>query len=163
MILSIIIILIIMFIILKYPDLFHTGNDFISGRYIRLERYSGNDPITFSNFIIFDMNNNIIKPYEIAVNPSLAYGNGITLKARDSRNLDDIVLIETTGGASSKPYVEYDLGIPKKISKIIIFNRKKYSSRMQNTTLFIIDSDRNLIFEKKIDTVNDIYYIDIKE
>lgn len=154
MILSVLVIFIILYIYIKYPHIFDFKQN-TSGRYIRLERESGSEAINFANFIIKG-NNQIINPIALNVNPGLALGDGIKPTANNA-DLTDIVLVETM--STGIPYIEYDLGTSKNISDIIIFNRKKYKERMNNTVLWILDNDRNIIFEKKIDNVQDIYHI----
>jgi hypothetical protein len=161
MVLSVLIIFIIIFIYLKYPQVFSFKTNFVNGRYIRLDREAGSEAINIANFIIYDLDGSIITPNALSVNPNIAFGNGKNPQARTTNDLSDIVLIETTSGTSGSPYIEYDLGTIKKVSKILIINRKKYNTRMQKTVLRILDEDRNQIFEKKITDLNDIYSIDI--
>lgn len=162
MFIAVLILFIILLIYLKYPQLFEFKNNYISGRYIRLERERGDEPINFANFIIYDSYDSIIKPYDLSVNPGLAFGNGKYPKVKDISDPEDIVLVETLSGKTGLPYVEYDLGIARKISKIVIINRKKFNDRMKNTILRIIDSDRNQVFEKTILELQEIYSIDLK-
>lgn len=161
MVLSVLIVFIILFIYLKYPQVFEFKKRFMSGRYIRLERESGSsDPINFANFIIYDEDGTVITPSELSVNPAVAFGDGRIPKAKTTGDLADVVLIETTGGTGT-PYIEYDLGAIRKVSNILIVNRKKFGQRMQKTVLRVLDEERNQIFEKKILDLQDIYSINI--
>jgi hypothetical protein len=161
MLVPVLIIFIIIFLYLKYPDVFSFKSNFTEGRYVRLERESGSDPINVANFVVYDVDDKIILPNSLGINPGIALGDGKTPSASSADDLSDIVLIATTSDSSTVPYIEYDLGDTKKISKVIILNRKKYGSRMQKTILRILDSDRNQIVEKKITELRDIYLINI--
>lgn len=161
MVLSVLIIFIILFVYLKYPHVFSFKTNFTSGRYIRLEREAGSEPINIANFIIYDIDGTIITPNALSVNPDIAFGDGKYPKAKTSTDLADIVLIETRASSTSLPYIEYDLGSSKKVSKILIINRKKYNQRMQGTLIRILDDDRNQVYEKKISELQDIYSINI--
>lgn len=158
MVLSVLIVFIILFIYLKYPQVFSFKQTYLSGKYIRLDRESGSDPINFANFIIKDDEGSIIIPNEVSVNPTLAFGNGRNPKSKGA-DVTDVILIET--GGSGTPYVEYDLGSTRNIANVIIVNRKKYNDRMNKTVLRVLDDDRNQIFEKKISDIQDIYSINI--
>lgn len=158
MVLSVLIVFIILFVYLKYPQVFEFKRNFKSGRYIRLEREAGTDAINFANFIIHGDDGSVIVPTEVSINPSIAFGDGRIPKSKTG-DVTDVVLIETTGTGS--PYIEYDLGATRKISNIVIINRKKFGQRMQRTVLRVLDDDRNQIFEKKITELQDIYFINI--
>lgn len=164
MVLSVLIIFIILFVYLKYPQVFSFKSNYTLGRYIRLEREVGNEPINIANFIIYDIDGEVITPNALSVNPNIAFGDGKNPKAKtytDSTKNDpaDVILIETTASSTSLPYIEYDLGTSRKISRLLIINRKKFSTRMQRTIIRILDDDRNQIFEKKISELQDIYSI----
>ena len=158
MVLSVLIVFIILYIYLKYPQVFEFKNNFRNGRYIRLERETGTDAINFANFIIHDEDGALIHPTELSVNPAIAFGDGRVPKSK-AGDVTDIILIETTN--TSTPYIEYDLGTTRKISNVVIINRKKFGQRMQKTVLRVLDDDRNQIFEKKISELLDIYSINI--
>lgn len=164
MVLSVFIIFIVLFVYLKYPQVFNFTNKYVSGRYIRLERNSGSDPINFANFIIYDDKGNALTPTGLSVFPGLASGlDGIYPKAIGSGTTDDIVLVETSG--SGNPYIEYDIGSVKNISNIVIVNRKKtasrYNERMNGTVIKILDNERVQIFSKLISTVQETYSINM--
>lgn len=159
MVVSVLIVFIILFVYLKYPQVFNFKTNFVSGRYVRLERETGTDPIGIANFIIYDIDGNLITPNALSVNPSTAAGNGRYPIAVSTT--DDVVLIATSTGTDTIPYIEYDLGTTKKISRILIINRKKTSQLMQKTVLRALDDDRNQIFEQKISDLKDMYSINI--
>lgn len=159
MVLSVLIVFIIVFVYLKYPQVFSFKSNFTSGRYIRLERESGTDAIGVSNFIIHDLDGSVITPNALSVNPRVSFGDGRYPKSKSST--DDIVLIETGVGTNSTPYIEYDLGTLRKISRVVIVNTRKNNQRIQKTVLRVLDEDRNQIFEKKISELQDIYSINI--
>lgn len=160
MVISVLIVFIIIFIYLKYPQVFSFKSNYTSGRYIRLDREDGTDPISVGNFIVYDSDGTIITPNSLSVNPRATIGDGKNPKSISDPT--DIVLIETSPGASgSIPYIEYDLGIVKKISRVLIINRKKYGQFMQKTVLRVLDDDRNQIFEKKISDLQEMYSINI--
>ena len=159
MVVSVLIVFIMLFIYLKYPQVFNFKTNFVSGRYIRLEREAGNEPIGVANFIIYDIDGNLITPNALSVNPSAAAGNGRFPIAASTT--DDIVLIATISGSNSMPYIEYDIGTARKISRVLIVNRKKSPQLMQKTVLRVLDEDRNQIFEKKISDLQDMYSINI--
>lgn len=160
MIVFVLIVFIILYLYFKYPHIFDLKRKYITGRYIRLERESGSDPINYANFIINDEDGKVINPIELSVNPGISFGDGKNPKSTIG-DIEDIVLIETTSLSTSVPYVEYDLGLMRNISNIIIINRKKYKERMGKTIIRILDDNRNQIFEKKIIDIQDIYYINI--
>ena len=54
MLISILIVFIILYVYIKYPYVFDFKKEYLSGRYIRLDRESGTDSINFANFIIYD-------------------------------------------------------------------------------------------------------------
>lgn len=159
MVVSVLIVFIILFVYLKYPHIFNFKTNFVSGRYIRLEREAGSDPVGVANFVIYDIDGNIITPNALSVNPSAAAGNGrFPISTSTS---DDIVLIATITGTTSMPYIEYDIGTARKISRVLIVNRKKNPQNMQKTVLRVLDEERNQIFEKKISDLQDMYSINI--
>lgn len=161
MVVSILLLFIILYVYLKYPHVFEFKQRYRNGRYIRLERESGLEAITFANFIITDEDGLLLTPTEVSVNPSLKNGDGRAPKS-SLGDATDIVLIETEiGSGSVSPYIEYDLGSIKKIANIVIINRTKFKQQMQKTVLKILDNDRNIIFEKKITELQDIYFINI--
>jgi hypothetical protein len=159
MVLSVLLVFIIAFVYLKYPQVFTFKSNFTSGRYVRLEREAGTDAIGVANFVILDVEGTVILPNALSVNPAVAFGNGKFPQSRDF--IDNVILIESNPGTSSSPYIEYDLGSARKISKIIIMNTKRNNQRMQKTVLRVLDEDRNQIFEKKISEIQDIYSINI--
>lgn len=163
MVLSVFIIFIVLFVYLKYPQVFEFNSKYSTGRYIRLERTSGSDPINYANFIIYDDKASLLLPTSLNVYPGLTAGlNGINPKSLGV-DTSDIVLVETSGAGT--PYVEYDLGSVKNISNIVIINRKKtasrYNERMSGTTLKILNNDRVTIFTKQINEVQETYSIKI--
>ena len=161
MVLSVLIIFIILFVYLKFPQVFAFKTNFVSGRYIRLEREAGSDPVNVANLVIYDLDGSVIVPNALSVNPSVAFGNGRTPQAKTSSDLSDVILIETASSTTSLPYIEYDLGTARKISRVLIVNRKNFNQRMQKTVLRVLDDDRNQIFEKKITELHDMYSINI--
>jgi hypothetical protein len=164
------IIIILGYMIYKYPNIFDLKQKYIIGRYIRLDREANTfDPITYANFIIYNNKYEIINPIELSVFPSLAKGNGIYPQA-DLGDLNDIILVETVSSSDYVPYIEYDLGITKKISNVTIINRKvtylnksqKINEKLNKTILSVLNEDRNQVFEKKISNIQSIYSINIE-
>lgn len=167
MIVAVLLVFIIIYVYYKYPDFFDFRQKFVTGRYVRLERESGSDPINFANFIIRDKLGSVINPVELNINPSLLFGDGRTPRAYSSTELDDIVLIETAGSVDS--YIEYDIGSAKNISNVTIINRRlttnnaaqRVNERLKDTVLRILDNNRNGMFEKRIINVQNVYSIDV--
>jgi len=157
---AVLFVFIIIFLYFNYPNVFNINTKFIDGKYVRLERINGYDPINFANFIIDDNDGNVIVPVAANVNPNIAFGDGKTPKAK-AGNATDIVLIETTSNTYSQPFVEFDLGGLKKVSKVTIVNRNKYNTRMSGTLLRILDEHRDIVFEEMILDTKNIYSINI--
>jgi hypothetical protein len=153
----------------KNPELFNL-HGYKKGRYVRLERNrqrSYNKAIMYSNFIIRDEKFNIIHPIQIIVNPSLISGNAKYPIAINTNDPSDIVLVETA--ETDLPYIEYDLGEAKKIANVEIMNRnktqinvaKKPDESIKDTLFYVLDENRNIIFEVAINDIQNVYSINI--
>lgn len=164
MILLVLIIIVILYLYIKHPHLFKFIKNYISGKYVRLERTKGSDFITFSNLIINDIEGNQLFPISIAVNPSIVVGDGREPKASSADKLNDVVVVETattTTTTSGNPYVEYDLGKTVSIANVIIISRQFFREKMKNLTLYILDENRNVMYETYISEAKVSYFISI--
>ncbi len=161
MFVSVLILFIILFLLIKFPHFLDIKDKFIIGKYIRIEREFGLEPINFSNIIIYNSDGQIILPDSISVSTGIAKGNGSTPGAPDSNYPNDIVLIETNPGISEPPFIEFSLPRSEKISRVIIMNRDRYKYRMQNIIISIINDKRYQVFETKISQSYPIYFIEV--
>ena len=132
-------------------------------RFVRIELPGDKRILTLAEVEVISAGKNVAKDGKAT--QSSTHGGAGAARALDGNKDPDYTKggqTHTVNAGSTNPWWEVDLGVPKDIETIGIWNRKDFESRLNGFTLTLLDSDRKEVFRAVDFAAPESMVIDIK-